>query len=309
MDSQTIRTLLGKIQAEPDSEASYQELAFAVKEPAGDLSAEELSRLLDAAREKHAERGEWFAVAALLEVAVAAAGSTERERELVALQAKVLRDELFDEDGAEIAYLRLLELAPGDQSATQGVEEADSKRKRYPELLKGYLEEAESAQDDVYRGSMLMRAAEMDLRFASPDQDRAPAVERLERAVRLDPTNERAAQMLEVHYRRAQRWEDVERTLERLADRADKPATRVIAGVRLARVFAQHLSDQERAARAYDRVLKDAPDHAEAMGFLTELYSSGERWAELCALYERQLSQKNLSDPALLGDMLQVAML
>jgi tetratricopeptide (TPR) repeat protein len=309
MDSQTVRTLLGKIQAEPDSEASFQELAFAVKEPAGDLSTEELSRLLDAAREKHAERGEWFPVAALLEVAIAAAANRERERELVSLQAKVLRDELFDEVGAEIAYLHLLELAPGDSTAAKGVEEADSKRKRYPELLKGYLEEAEGAQDDVYRGSMLMRAAEMDLRFASPEHDRAPAVERLERAVRLDPTNERAAQMLEIYYRRTQRWEDVERTLERLADRADKPVTRVSAGVRLARVFAQHLSDQERAARAYDRVLKDAPDHSEAMGFLTELYSSGERWAELCALYERQLSQKNLSDPALLGDMLQVAML
>ncbi|HEV8246379.1 MAG TPA: hypothetical protein VGP93_11450, partial [Polyangiaceae bacterium] len=69
------------------------------------------------------------------------------------------------------------------------------------------------------------------------------------------------------------------------------------------------LKDIERAARAYDRVLKDSSDNHEAMEFLTELYSSSERWAELCTLYERQLSTKNLSDPALFGDMLQVAML
>ncbi len=197
---------------------AIEELAFAMKSRRRS-SAEELSRLLDAARDKHAERGEWFAVAALLEVAVAAAGSTDASA-IVALQAKVLRDELFDEDGAK-SLSRLLELARAIESATQGVEEAEGKRKRYPELLKGYLEEAEGAQDDVYRGSMLMRAAEMDLRFASPDQDQGARVERLERAVRLDPTNERAAQMLEVLPARAA-LEDVERTLERLADRAEQ---------------------------------------------------------------------------------------
>jgi golgin subfamily B member 1 len=309
MDSQTIRTLLGKIQAEPDSDASYQELADALKEPGGDLSQDELFRLLDAAGDKHAQRGEWTAVAALLEIAVAAAQGTPREVDLIKRQAKVLKEELFDEDGAQIAYIQLMELVPDDSEASAAMEESESKRTRYPDMLKSYLEEAEGAQDEVYKSSMLMRAAEMDLRFATAEGDRAPAVERLEKAVRLDPTNERAAQMLEVYYRKHERWEDLERTLERLSDRADKPATRVSAGIRLARAFAQHLNDSERAARAYERVLKDSPEHPEALDYLIELYSSSERWADLCALYEKQLAPKNLGDPALFGDMLQVAML
>jgi golgin subfamily B member 1 len=309
MDSQTVRTLLGKIQAEPDSDASYQELADALKEPAGDLSQDELFRLLDAARDKHAQRGEWTAVAALLEIAVTAAQGTPREVPLIKLWAKTLRDELFDEDGAQIAYIQLLELAPDDAEATGAMDESDTKRGRYADMMASYLEEAEGAQDEVYKSSMLMRAAEMDLRFAAAEADRSAAIERLEKAVRLDPTNERAAQMLEVYYRKHERWEDLERTLERLADRAEKPATRVSAGIRLARSYAQHLNDPERAARAYERVLKDAPEHSEALEYLIELYSNGERWEDLCALYERQLAPKNLSDPALFGDMLQVAML
>ena len=50
-------------------------------------------------------------------------------------------------------------------------------------------------------------------------------------------------------------------------------------------LFAQQavLGDEERAARALEGVLRDVPDHQEAMGFLTEFYSSKERWADLVA--------------------------
>src|SRR5882757_9564113 len=110
MDSQTIRNALGKLQAEPGSKEAWESLQSSVKQAGGDLSSDELARLLDSAREKHAERGEWSAA------------------------AKLLSEQLYDEDGAAAAYLRLLELSPEDREASAQLEEQESRRSRYTEL-------------------------------------------------------------------------------------------------------------------------------------------------------------------------------
>jgi tetratricopeptide (TPR) repeat protein len=309
MDSQTIRTALGKLQAEPGSKEAWESLQSSAAEAAGDLSADELARLLDAAREKHAERGEWTAAARLLELAITLAQGTPREAALVREQATLLSEQLFDEDGSAVAYLRLLELSPDDKAASQKLEEQESRRARYTELRASYVSEAEGASDEAYKSAMLMRAAEMDVRFGSDAAAFEAAVDRLEQAVRLDPTNEAAGRLLEHLYRQKGRFEDVAGVLERLADRGETAPSRISAGVRLARTYAQDLGDKERAARAYNNVLRDAPDQAEAKEFLSDLYSSAERWGDLVALYEREAKARSGGDAERVGDMLQIAML
>jgi golgin subfamily B member 1 len=309
MDSQTIRTALGTLQAIPDSNEAWTALRDAAKASGGDLSTDELLRLLDAARDKHESRGEWAAVAGILDVASQATENTPREAEALSAQAKVLGVEMFDDDGAAVCYLRLLEIDPGNSVALAAIAESESKRQRFSELATTYATEAEQASDDVYKSSMLMRAAEMEVRYGGQNVSLETAVERLEQAVRLDASNERAGRLLEHIYRSSSRWEELARVLERLADRSDKPASRVAAGVRLARLYAQHLSDNERAARAYDRVLRVDASHAEAKGFLSEFYGNDERWADLVLLYERELKVKDTNDAERLGDMLQIAML
>ncbi|MET0790738.1 MAG: hypothetical protein ABW061_04395, partial [Polyangiaceae bacterium] len=309
MDSQTIRTALGTLQAIPDSNEAWTALRSSTKESGGDLSTDELLRLLEAARDKHVARGEWSAVAGLLEVASQATENTPREAEALTEQAKVLFNEMFDDDGAGVCYLRLLEIEPGNSVATAALAESETKRQRFSELASTYATEAEQATDDVYKSSMLMRAAEMEVRYGGESVSLETAIERLEQAVRLDPANERAGRLLEHIYRGGNRWEELARVLERLADRSEKPASRVAAGVRLARLYAQHLSDNERSARAYDRVLRVDASHAEAKAFLSEFYGNDERWDALVALYERELKAKDINDAERLGDMLQIAML
>ena len=309
MDSQTIRTALGTLQAIPDSNEAWSALRSSAKEGGGDLSSDELLRLLDSAREKHAARGEWSAVASLLDIEADAAANGPREAEIITEQAKVLNTEMFDDDGAAVCYLRLLELEPGNTVATSAIAESESKRQRFAELATNYATEAESATDEIYKSSMLMRAAEMEVRYGGEGTSLETAIERLEQAVRLDATNERAGRLLEHVYRGGNRWEELARVLERLADRSEKPASRIAAGVRLARLYAQHLSDNERAARAYDRVLRVDASHAEAKGFLAEFYGNDSRWADLVLLYERDLKGKDTNDAERLGDMLQIAML
>jgi tetratricopeptide (TPR) repeat protein len=309
MDSQTIRSALGHLQNDPESEHAWQSLHEGVGAPDGDLSQPDLLHLLDAARRRHGQRGEWDAVARLLEIEAAQAAGSEREVELQRERARVLHEELLDEDGAGASWGRIVELVPNDPDATAALEDSEGKRQKWRDLVSTYLTEADQAPDDVYKSSMLMRAAEMELRFSGGEAELNGIVDRLEHAVRLDPTNERAAAMLERVFRRAERWEEVARVLERLADRSEQAATRVATGVRLARLYLSRLDDRERAARAYDRVLRDDPDHAEAMHFLSGFYSREERWNDLVALYERELGAKDTSSPDRLGDMLQIAML
>jgi tetratricopeptide (TPR) repeat protein len=309
MDSQTIRTALGTLQAIPDSNDAWTALRSSIKEGGGDLSTDELLRLLEAARLKHVARGEWSAVAGLLEIASQVTENTPREAEALSEQAKVLYSEMFDDDGAGVCYLRLLEIDPGNSVATAALAESENKRQRFSELASTYATEAEQASDDVYKSSMLMRAAEMEVRYGGESVSLETAIERLEQAVRLDASNERAGRLLEHIYRGGNRWEELARVLERLADRSEKPASRVAAGVRLARLYAQHLSDSERAARAYDRVLRVDASDAEAKAYLSEFYGNDERWDALVALYERELKAKDVNDAERLGDMLQIAML
>ncbi|HEV8549430.1 MAG TPA: tetratricopeptide repeat protein, partial [Polyangiaceae bacterium] len=308
MDSQTIRTVLGQLQGEPDADAGWAELKAAVTKPGGDLSTEELLRLLAAARDRHAARGEWEAVSRLLAVAVETAKGTSAQVPLLREQAHVLRDRLYDDEAAALSFIELIELEPNDEEASREVDALESKRGKAEELAKKYLDELGEATDDAYRSSLLMHAAEADVRYAGDGADLTTAIERLEQAVRLDPANGRAGQLLELVHRRAGHWEEVARVLERLADRAEDSAERVAAGVRLARVHARQ-GDQERAARAYENVLRVAPSYPEAMDFLTSFYSGHERWAELVALYERELAAKKLNETELVGDMLQIAML
>src|SRR5690606_16385250 len=99
------------------------------------------------------------------------------------------------------------------------------------------------------------------------------------------------------------------RVLERVADRSPEPAVRIAAGVRLARIYLHRLSDEERAARAYDRVLIDDPGQADALDYVTTFFSQNERWDALVRVYERPLEASNTAAEDKLGEMLQIAML
>ena len=309
MDSQTIRTALGELQEDPDRKEAWQSLTDAVRVPGGDLAKADALRLLARARRAHGSRGEVEAVAALLALEVSIATGSPDEAALVVEQARVLRDDLFDEEGALIANLRILELSPDEPHATSAVSESEEKRNRYRDLLQTYLDEASSAPDDVYKSSMLMRAAEMELRFAGDEGNVLRVVERLEEALRLDASNERASKMLERLYRRTDRFEDVARVLEFSAKSGSDPATRAAAAVRLARVRDQRLGDAGRAAKVYRRLLAEQPAHEEAVSFLVNHYSRLDDWDALVSLYERQLPDSEQSKPERVGDMLQLGML
>jgi tetratricopeptide (TPR) repeat protein len=309
MDSHTIRTALGELQEDPDRKEAWKSLSGAVRDRSGDLPLPDALRILSRARRAHGARGEAEAVAELLSIEVDAAQGTADEIRLLAEQAAVMKDDLFDEEGALLASLRILELVPNEPGASASVGDSEDKRQRWRELAQTYLDEASTAPDDVYKSSMLMRAAEMELRFAGDDVKMERVTERLEEAFKLDHSNDRAEKMLERLYRRAGRFKDAGKILAQLGDATSDAEIRFSSSLRLGRLLHGKLEDDAGAATVYEAVLRQQPGTRDAVTFLVDHYSKKENWDGLVALYERQIAETEYSKSERVGDMLQIGML
>jgi tetratricopeptide (TPR) repeat protein len=307
MQLQTIRSALGELQNDSDQSQAWQSLESALALEGSE--SDESSRILAMARQEHQKRREWDAVGRLLGYEARLSQGTAREAERLRQEAKVLRENLLEEAAAVRLYERILELSPGDPEALAALEESRTKRDGWEGLVQTYLAEADKAPDDLYRSSMLMRAAEVELRFGADDADAERVLERLQHALKLDPRNERASEILELVYRRVGDYSSVVEVLRNLVDSAESRATRIAAGLRAARVSRHRLRDEARAAAFYRRVLEFAPTHSEALAFLSEYYSGEKRWDDLVQVYEASLSGGDQGNRERLGDLLQVAML
>lgn len=308
MKAEAIANLLGQLQSDPDSPNLWEELVEAITSPERELSNQELEQLVAAGMAQYKERGEWTAVAHLLEIALSIAEDESRRLAYIEELASVCDTYLFSTQNAERTWQLLRQRMPNHPGATTALAELAERRGSWQQMSRNYSQEAQAASDDVYRSSMLMRAAEMELRYATESNDDR-IIENLEQAVRLDASNTQAGRMLERLYRRTDRWEEVARVLERMATRGIDTTERKSAAIRLARLYRYRLQDGERSATAYERLLRDQPGHAEAMAYLADLYSSEKRWEELVALYEQDLSSRDLTSPLALGNLLQIAML
>ncbi len=321
MSAKTIRSALGLLQDDPENEKAWEQLKGDVAAADLDMSADELSKLLEAARRAHEMRREYDAVASMLEVEVAASKDTEKKIELQTTLAKLLDEELLDDERAVLAYMELLELKPGDQVAEEAIERSEGKRGKWVELVKRYVAEAKETGEPSFKSSLLVSAAEVAYRYgrpslaASKDKDgkkklealTTKIVDPLREALEIDPKNRRASLMLELVYREEHRWEELVTLLERFATEATAKEEKIAGFVRLARVLVKKLNSPERALAAYERVIDLSPGHQEATSRLVEFFSEREMWDHLVALYEEQLRSGARAGQEV-GIVLQIAM-
>jgi tetratricopeptide (TPR) repeat protein len=292
MSAKTIKSALGRLQDDPENDQAWSELrADVVRDPG--MSPGELAALLQAARQAHEARRDFDAVAHQLEIEVAAAAASPSEGDLLAELARVLDDELLDDDRARGAYERLLEVNPDHSAAAEALERSAAKRARWRDLAARYLDEAKGAADPTFRSALLVTGAEVIYRYGRTpgEHDVATRILNLLRdALALDPKNRRGQMLLERVLRAESRAEDAAAAIERYAGEAVSRDEKVAAWVRLARLYAKKLGAPQRAVAAYERVIDLSPGHAEAASFLSDFFTSSEMWDHLVALYEGQLS-------------------
>ncbi len=289
MSAQKIRAALGQLQDDPDNENAWNELTDAVKAAANGGEAE-LRMLLESARRGHEMRREWEAVARLLDLEATLNAGTPVEFAMTFELARVFEDELFDDKRATSTYKRLLELRPEDPTAEEAIERAETKRKKWQELVSHYLKEAEQTSDAAFKSSLLTSAGEVAYRYGPRKREPlANIAERFGMALELDPKNIRAANLLEHVWSYDENWEKVALLLEIRATNTHTKEERALILNRLGRVLFRRLDQEEKAVAAYERVLDLWPGNSEAMSFLSEHFSRREKWDQLVALYEDQL--------------------
>lgn len=307
MSIETIRMALGRLQDDPDNESAWHELTEAVTAPDSNVSNDDIERLLGSARARHEARREWSAVAKLLDLEISFAAGSPVEAAMTAELARVYSEELYDVERATGAYKQLLKIRPDDEAAAESLESDAAKREKWADLVARYAGEAEAAGDDSFKSALYASAAEAAYRYGG-EGARAQAIDFIEKALRLDRKNRKAASLGELAYGAAQDWESLARVQQGMLADLPSKEDRVAAGLRLGRTCARKLNDQARATEAYQMVLDMQPGEQQAMSFLAEAYSATEQWDALAALYEDQLKGGGVKPGEELGMLIQIGM-
>lgn len=307
MASQNVSHLLGTLQEDPDNLEALSAIGALAENGAVALDAE-AERLLELARHGHDARAEYRAVAKILEVQAKLSASADPDRAATFYEelGRVRREELLDDAAAKEAFEAALALRPGDDDLADQIAQIDQTAAKWGDIVKRFLDEADSASDPTLRSSLLVSAASLVWKYKGRGRDKQ--VDALFRAaLEAARGDARAARLYAQVLSAREKWEELATVLLQAADGAAEREEKVQLLVRAARVLAKALGDRARAAATYERILELHPNHARSLSWLVGHYMEAQDWDRLVALYEDALRARNkLDDEA--GVLLQLGM-
>ncbi|MDB4988017.1 MAG: domain protein putative component of TonB system, partial [Myxococcaceae bacterium] len=304
----TVANYLAALQDDPWDQSAIHGLNDALTSGDPKRTGEDPVRLLEFARRNHEVRGESLAAAKLMAVEVSLL-ATDPDFAAVLWRelGRVRRDDLMDDEGAREAYEHALKLRPGDEEVERALEQLAQVSTRWQEISRHFIEQAEQASDSTLRTSLLLRAACILWQYKKKGKQKE--VDRLFReALATDPASTRAARLYELTLREREKWPELGEVLLGVAEKAEGKDDRLGLFLDAARVFAQQLKDNERAAACYERVIELSPAHDEALNFLVAHFTEHTQWEHLVAVYEDALRARQLKSDAEQGILLQIAM-
>ncbi|MFP6686638.1 MAG: hypothetical protein VB934_18095, partial [Polyangiaceae bacterium] len=161
MNADKIQGALGTLVEDPDNESAWDDVEEVVTSDSG----EELLRILEAARRRHAELHDWETVARLLELELAviddAADEAARLREL----ARVYDEDLRRSVDALEAYERVAAHGEADEKIEQAIAGIRQFQERWADTVDHRLQDAEAAEDSMVSARKLAAAADAQFRF------------------------------------------------------------------------------------------------------------------------------------------------
>jgi tetratricopeptide (TPR) repeat protein len=261
------------------------DMAFVFAGRALDAAPDEPESLAAAVRHAGAA-GAHEELAALLSGAAERARTDEGRAGLHRALAQVYSEDLQDPDQAIAAYRKLLELAPGDPGALDGLAALFRAQGHWAELLEVLRRQGAMAQEAPVRAEILRRIGEIQDEELHDDNQ---AIATFRRMLELAPDDERALARLEGLCTRAERWAELADTLAREAGLAlgkGRTEQELALKVRLAQVREERLLDKAGALALYREILAAKPGHAEAVARLSAMIEkdgASEEAAELLA--------------------------
>ncbi len=264
--------------------------------PAATLSVERLEAILSRNPQQprvaeilegvHKAGQNWAKVAAALEARVSAMPDPQARRDVWIELAQVYEQQLARADLAFLALARAFKDDPADAALRSEIERVAEISETTEELLGVYEEEIDrQTRPDVIAALALRIGLLQDSKLGDP----VKALQFLEKARELDV--EAAApglQVLERIYREAESFEKLAGVLEELSRRTADLQEQAALLFRLGQLAEERLGSLDRAALAYEALLKLEPRHLPALRSLERLYEQAGRWKELLAVLEQE---------------------
>jgi tetratricopeptide (TPR) repeat protein len=199
--------------------------------------------------------------------------------------AELYEQNLYDEVQAFRWWGRGFAEDPLSEEAVEETERLAGSTGSWEELVGIYGQVAtDKADDPDLVKSVLLRMARV---LEEEIGDLARAEEAHLRVLEIDPHAPQALEALDRIYTQLGEFEKLASTLHRRVEVADATDEVIELQFRLARLYQDAIADLDRAVTAYQAVLDNEADNAEALEGLERIYFSREQWKELYTIYER----------------------
>lgn len=201
--------------------------------------------------------------------------------------ARIYADALKDVPQAEAYLNRILALEPGDLGALDSLAALGATQDRFDKQIQALELKLSSVTEDVYKKSILHDIARIwEDKIGEVDE----AVKALQRALEIDGADVAMLDELCRIFQKEGRWGELAHTLTRKVELSQDPAESVELRMRVGALCEAELADPDAAIQWYRGVLDFDGTNAGALVALERLYTGLERWSELVATFEVQLS-------------------
>ena len=290
MSAQLPQLLSSLLQTPGDESALTAIREWVAAGPAAGETVEALAGV-DAAVAELGKAGRWGEAVAVLDALLPLAEGARRADLLVA-EGRIEEESLYDVKKALATYRKALEAASGHPVAAEAVQRLEQLAAEWKRIVERFEEEAVSETEPALKSQLYLRVAGLVESFGGKAKERTPAViGHLQNALRANPANHAAVQMLIRVMGRAKRLDDLAPQLVQLAGEAKLRDEKVALLTEAAKAYVR-LEQPDKAAKLYQEVLGHAPSHASALSFLVDYYTTVGDSDHLVALYEEMLKTR-----------------
>jgi tetratricopeptide (TPR) repeat protein len=230
-----------------------------------------------------AKVGEGSAAVAAVKAEAARDRGKDTKKSLLFRAARLFESKLKDHKRAEDIYKWLLDLAPDDDVAQAGYEQALTTQDKLDELIEYLLEVSDKSTSHAERARALNKIGQL---YLNNLDDREQAVFAFAQALAQDVQNGSYADDLEkAAGSDMTRWAEAMQTLHSVSEHPRMPdEARVALFLRLGTWYTEKISRPDLAVPCFEAVLKLDPANQDALEGMTTLYRRAQQWHELVAV-------------------------
>ncbi|HEX3477210.1 MAG TPA: tetratricopeptide repeat protein, partial [Kofleriaceae bacterium] len=243
------------------------------------------------------KRRDWEKLIKLKESEVERAPDAERAAKVIEV-ARMAATKVKKPEICTYWWEKVLQVEPTHEEALAELYKLYERNKEWDKLAEISSRQADAASDDKLRADALQR---LGLLYTEKVENSGKAIEAWQRLLRIDDNNRRAQDALKKLYVTEARWADLEefyrsrgkldefiRVLEREVESGSE-SHRLELAMKIAVLYRDELQKNDRAMRAFEKVLALDPDNLEAAEALIPLYESGRDPRALVRVLEIQL--------------------